>query len=315
MIKRLLIFLTSVIILSTSSIIKGSQDPLAVILKAEGNVKVTRSDGKEYLELKSFFELFEGDSITVYEEAIIEICFVNGDRKTSFGYDKFVISHQISKKVEQKKGYPIFTQILNKLNGSSKTVKMNIGATRSLYDEFSILSPRKCYIQFQAINFRWVAVKYVDQYEFILSDKLSFDSPIYSKIVQDTTVLIFPDSLHLLRNKNYYWKVRTLNQYYEFRDSSFFQIYSFDQENHFLEGKEIISNIFGEFSDIPLIVYFDVQKAYYNEYEFLVDLINQESSNPIYYQLMADLLNNIGIPNLVYKYSVKTQKIEEKNRQ
>ena len=71
------IFIFSILLASYFSIVKGGQEPLAYILSTEGKVAVYHPGSKKATAVKSALELFQGDSLVIYPDAIVE------DRKST----------------------------------------------------------------------------------------------------------------------------------------------------------------------------------------------------------------------------------------
>ncbi|HDL00689.1 MAG TPA: hypothetical protein ENH23_00450, partial [candidate division Zixibacteria bacterium] len=141
------IFIFSILLASHFSIVKGGQEPLAYILSTEGKVAVYHPGSKKATAVKSALELFQGDSLVIYPDAIVEICYLSGAQQTLIGYKSLVLSKHKIFGGERRNKAPIFKEIIDRLKNSSVAVQMHVGATRSVSEEFFLISPRKCYVQ------------------------------------------------------------------------------------------------------------------------------------------------------------------------
>ncbi len=305
------IFIFSILLASYFSIVKGGQEPLAYILSTEGKVAVYHPGSKKATAVKSALELFQGDSLVIYPDAIVEICYLSGAQQTLIGYKSLVLSKHKIFGGERRNKAPIFKEIIDRLKNSSVAVQMHVGATRSVSEEFFLISPRKCYVQYKPFRFHWQKLKKETRYKFLIAEDRYFEKSVYTQIVLDTTIVVYPDSLNLLRNKRYYWKVQPQENYSGIWDSSFFQIYSEKDQKTFLNGRKILADAYGIHTEIPLVVYYDMQKLYTDEYELLLKLIEENQNSVVYYKLLVDLLGRTGVLNLAHQYSIKVLSLEK----
>lgn len=304
-------FIFSILIAFFFSVVKGGQEPLAYIQKFEGKVEVYRPDSKKAIEVKSVFELFQGDSLVVHPDAIVEICYLSGAQQTLIGYKSLVFSKDKALGGDRKQKAPMFKEIIDRLKNSSVAVQRHVGATRSVDEEFFVIVPRKSYMLYKPFRFHWQKLNKETRYKFQIAKDRYFEMPVYSKIVTDTTIVIYPDSLNLLRDKRYYWKVQPQENYSGIWDSSFFQIYSEKDQKTFLDGKKIVTDAYETHPGIPLVVYYDMRTLYADEYELLLKLIKEKKNQDIYYKLMVNLLDKTGVLNLAHQYSVKVLSFEK----
>jgi|GEM_PF-4756277 hypothetical protein len=272
----------------------GQKKFLASVVKVEGNAwVVSTSDTTTPIELG--MGLLEGEKIILGKNAVLKVYSLNGSLKSFIGPDTVLITQKRFAGSPTK--VKIFQMILEYLRDKTRSLASVRGAVRGQEKLFYLITPRNTNICSGPILFRWRRWKTDAAYRFSILDSFDLNNPLFTTIVQDTILYVFPDSLSLLRGKKYYWEIKVLapEGADPIFDRSWFRLFTYHEERNFLMESVRLKNAKGNFDFLPLLAFYDKTGAYYREFELLEWLTALYPEEPIFQILRNSLFITMGL--------------------
>ena len=244
-----------IIILGTLSCHGFAQSYEFCVLGKYGPVKVMKK-GKKWTDVKTGDKLEKEDIVSLRDSAYLGLVHNSGktlELKREGKYKIENLSRQLSASTTEL--IPNLIELIfgNKndledllLSKKNKKISYTKGAMeRSIIGQsIALLNPRKINLLDREIRLMWKKMPVKGKYEVKITDR--FNKPVFSKVVDDTFLLVNKNELNLEKDECYFWKVN-MAEYPEVQsDEAYFLFLSDKKSSEIGKNLEQLKKQLGE---------------------------------------------------------------------